>query len=190
MPESSLQSFEAAVAWIDRTPLGEIQDVDLLDSEILRLLLDIRETHLPQKVVKLRSTDKLFLTNELKIIDRKRKREYARRVKSDKFKELKNRFDTLYAKVSKDFLKRNVDSLAKVKPGKAHKILKKLGAKPGEDRDSTEYEIPEFKDQGLTNKQIADRVGDFFAEISQQHKPLSVPNLPPPVRATILHYDP
>ena len=133
MPESSLQSFEAAVAWIDPTPLGEIQDVDLLDSEILRLLLDIRETHLPQKVVKLRSTDKLFLTNELKIIDRKRKREYARRGKSDKFKELKNRFDTLYAKVSKYFLKMNVDSLAKVKLGKAHKILKKLGAKPGED---------------------------------------------------------
>ena len=79
MPESGLQSFEAAVARIDPTPLGEIQDVDLLDSEILRLLLDIRETHLPQKVVKLRSTDKLFLTNELKIIDRKQKREYARR---------------------------------------------------------------------------------------------------------------
>ena len=138
----------------------------------------------------MRSTDKMFLTNELKIIDRKRKREYAKRGKSDKFKELKNRFDTLYAKVSKDFLKRNVDSLAKVKPGKAHKILKKLGAKPGEDRDSTEYEIPEFKDQGLTNKQIADWVGDFFAEISQQYKPLSVPNLPPPVKAIILHFDP
>ena len=55
MPESGLQSFEAAVAQINPTPLGEIQDVDLLDSEILRLLLDIRETHLPQKVVKLRS---------------------------------------------------------------------------------------------------------------------------------------
>ena len=83
-------------------------------------------------------------------------------------------------------MKRNVDSLAKVKPGKAHKILKKLGAKPGEDRDSTEYKIPEFKDQGLTNKQIADRVGQFFADISQQYKPLSVHNLPPPVKAAIL----
>ena len=89
MPESGLQSFKAMVARIDPTPLGEIQDVDLLDSKILRLLLNIRETHLPQKVVKLRSTDKLFLTNELKIIDGKRKREYARRGKSDKFKDLK-----------------------------------------------------------------------------------------------------
>ena len=79
----------------------------------------------------------------------------------------KSRFDRLYTKVSKDFLKRNVDSLAKVKPGKAHKILKKLGAKQGEDRGSTVYKIPEFKDQGLTNKQIADQVKDFFSKISQ-----------------------
>ena len=70
MPESGLQSFEAVVSQIDPTPLGEIQDVDLLESEILRLLLNIRKTHFPQKVVKLRSTDKLFLTSELKNIDR------------------------------------------------------------------------------------------------------------------------
>ena len=63
MPESGLQSFEAMVARIDPTPLGEIQDVDLLESEILRLFLDIRETHLLQKVVNLRSTDNMFLTN-------------------------------------------------------------------------------------------------------------------------------
>ena len=68
--------------------------------------------------------------------------------------------------------------------------MKKLGAKLDEDRDSTEYEIPEFKDQGLTNKQIADRVGDFFAEISQQHKPLSIPHLSPPIKAAILRYNP
>ena len=68
MPESGLQSFKAAVAQINPTPLGEIQDVDLLDSKILRLLLDIKATHLPQIVVKLRSTDKVFLTNKLNII--------------------------------------------------------------------------------------------------------------------------
>ena len=190
MPESGLQSFEAAVARIDLTPLVEIQDTDLLDSKILKLLLDIRETHLPQKVVKLRSIDKTFITNELKVIDRQRKREYAKRGKSVKFHILKNRFDTLYTKVSKDFLRKNVDSLTKVKPGKAHKILKKLGAKPGEDKDSTEYEIPEFKDRGLTNEQIANCIGDFFAQISQQHNPLNILNLQPLVKAAILVYHP
>ena len=156
----------AAVSGFDFSPLKMIDDTDELDSRIMNLLLETRETHLPEKVITLRPTDKAFITNEMKTIDRMREKEYARRGKSVRFHLLKNKFDTLFAKASKVFLTKNVDMLVMTKPGKAHRVLRKMGARPGEDLDSTEYVLPQFKDQGLTNREIANQIGDFFAKMS------------------------
>ena len=51
------------------------------------------DVHFPVKQVKLSTKDKPFMNWELKMLDRKKKREYKRHGKSDKFLDLKSKFD-------------------------------------------------------------------------------------------------
>ena len=112
---------------------------------------------------------KRFFTSELKEIDCQRKREYRKHGKSTKFFGLKKKFDLLYNKASKSHLRSNVESLLTTKPGRAYSTLKSMGARPGEDLDGTNFTLPEFKGMDLTPDQIADKIANFFAQISQQY---------------------
>ena len=92
---------------------------------------------------------------------------WRRHGKTQKFFLLKKKFRELYSKASKGHLRKNVDKLIKSRPGQAHKTLKKMGARPGEDDDSIIIELPEFKDRDLSRDQIAEEIGSHFAKISQ-----------------------
>ena len=70
----------------------------------------------------------------------------------------------LYKKAAKKFLDTNVDRLLRSKPSQAHRTLRLMGARPGEDLDNTATDLPEFKDSGLTNDDIANQIGDFFLQ--------------------------
>ena len=61
-----------------------------------------------------------------------------------------------------------------------------MGARPGEDTESSAFSIPEIRDGGLSDQEAANLIGDFFARISQQHAPLDLDKLPLPVREAIL----
>ena len=56
----------------------------------------------PEKEIKLSSQDKPFITAELKMINRKKSREYIKRGKTLKYKELAAKFDALYKDRSKE----------------------------------------------------------------------------------------
>ena len=101
---------------------------------------------IPVKKVKLRLHDKKFMTGELKILDRQIKREYTKHGKSQKFLLMKETFKNLYKKESTRFLYKNVNSLLTTKPGRAYKILKTMGARIGEDTNSTNFNLPQFQE--------------------------------------------
>ena len=130
----------------------------------------------------------LFITPELKVLDKQRKQEYAKHGKTLKFFNLKSKFDRLYKKAAKDFLSKNVDQLRKCKPGRAHRTLHRMGARPGEDTDSSAFSIPEIRDWGLSDQEAANLIGDFFVRISQQHAPLDLDKVPLPVRDAIVTF--
>ena len=64
---------------------------------------------------------KNFFTNELKVLDKQTKREYSKHGKSRKIFILKSKFDLLYFKASKNYLRNNVEMLLNTQPGKASK---------------------------------------------------------------------
>ena len=61
----------------------------------------------PLKEMKLSSKDKPFINAELKRIDRKRNREYVKRGKTDKYKELETLYKTKYKVETEKYLKKN-----------------------------------------------------------------------------------
>ena len=76
------------------------------------------------------------------------------------------------------YLDKNVRSLSKCDPGKAYRILKRLGSQPGEDPDTGSFSVQAHIDQGLSPAQSADTTAQTFADISQEYLPLDIENKP------------
>ena len=118
------------------------------------------------------------MTKELKIIHRRRQREFRKHGKSKKYLILSQTFDSKLLKSSKHFVKKNVDSIMSAKPGQAYKVLKRMGAQPGDNPEDCSFTLPEYVRLGLSADQCADRLAQTFADISQEFPPLVVTNLP------------
>ena len=71
-----------------------------------------------------------------------------------------------------------IDALKNSKPGKAFGILKSMGSQPGECKENSTFTLPSHQADGLNNKQCAEKIAEYFAEISQEYQPLDVNILP------------
>ena len=92
----------------------------------------------------------LFITAELKQLDRQRNREYLSRGKTDKYLLLKRQFETKYKKASEKYLNKHLDELKEAKPGQVLKVLKQLGAQPGDGLDANTFTLPTHGSESLT----------------------------------------
>ena len=63
-------------------------------------------------------------------------------------------------------------------PGRAYKILNKMGAQPGDCTDSNTFTLARHESESLTTEESAERIASFFAHISQEFPPLDVQALP------------
>ena len=97
---------------------------------------------------------------------------------SRKYQNLSKSFNIKLLKASEQFLQKNVDGIMQAKPGKAYKVLKRMGAQPGDNPEDGSFTLPEYDRLGLSAAQCADRLAQSFADISQEYPPLVVSNLP------------
>ena len=56
--------------------------------------------------VRLSNQDKQFITSEIKSLDRKKKKEWNKHGKSDKYTQLRGQFDEKYKKAASNYLKK------------------------------------------------------------------------------------
>ena len=161
--------------WEDVRPEDSPTHQDKALQAVLSRMLD---DALPTKTVRLRCSDKPYITQEIKKIDRRRRREYSKHGKSQKYLYLKQIFDRKLQDATKRYLDRNVRTLLETEPGKAYNVMKRLGAQPGDDVDAGSFQIPEHVSLGLTAAQSADRIAEKFAQISQEYPALQIENLP------------
>ena len=178
LPESGIREFARLMINEEWETVQKEDDPSTQDEALQVLLTDMLDKTCPQKIVKVRTKDKPFITKELKVLDRKRRREYKRHGKTDKYLELNARYTRKMKSASQNFLDRSVRSLMESAPGKAYGILKRMGAQPGDKLDAGSFEIPEHISIGLTAAQSADRIAQKFADISQEFPPLRIENLP------------
>ena len=112
----------------------------------------------PEKTVKISSQDKPWITAELKKISRQKSREYQKRGKTAKYRELAKTFKMKYKEQTAKFLRKNMVELMESKPGQAYSVLKKMGAQPGDCVDTNVFSLPTHEKQGLTPEQSAERI--------------------------------
>ena len=178
LPESGINAFGRLIIYEEWETVQMEDDPSIQDEALQTLLTEMLDKTCPQKIVKVRTEDKPYITKELKILDRKRRREYRRHGKTDKYQDLNSRYAQKMKAASQDFLDKSVRSLMESAPGKAYGILKRMGAQPGDKLDAGSFELPEHISLGLTAAQSADRIAQKFADISQEFPPLRVENLP------------
>ena len=178
LPESSLKRFGE---WIVSEGWKSINE-DMSPSEQVdvfeKLLMKNLDRFCPEKSMKLSSQDKPFITKELKTLDRQKSREYIKRGKTVKYQNLAKQFSAKYKVEAEKYLRKNMDTLMESKPGQAYKVLKKMGAQPGDCIDENTFTLPSHENENLTAQQSAEKIATYFSAISQEYPPLDISSLP------------
>ena len=179
LPESGLRMLGE---WIVKEQWEGVKGVKLTPTEqadfFQKITLERLDKYCPEKFFKTSSQDKSWVTAELKKLARQKSREYEKRGKSVKYKELAKNFKEKYNHEASKFLRKKMDDLKESKPGQAYNILKKMGAQPGDCIDANTFSLPTHEEIGLTSQQSAERIADYFASISQEFQPLDQATLP------------
>ena len=180
LPDSSIRQFGQWIMSEDFTGIDD--DLSATDHaiELENLLTNNLNKFCPEKKMKVGSQDKPFINFELKQLSRRRQREYNKRGKTAKYKQLSTLFDEKYKAAAKLHLRTKVDALKETKPGKAYKILKDMGAQPGDCTDSHTFTLPTH--HNLSALESAECISEHFASISNEYQPLNLDLLPDRVR--------
>ena len=183
LPNSKLHKFSQ---WLGVEQWGALNDPKLNPTEqallFEKILKDNLDIHCPEETIKVGSQDKPWVNSELKKLHRARGREYSRNGQSAKYKLLLKEFDLKYKAAAKKYLNKNTEELKYTNPGQAYRILKKLGAQPGDCTDNNTFSLPTHLAENLTNQESAEQIAEHFSAISQEYAPLDVNNLPGRVR--------
>ena len=91
---------------------------------------------------------------------------------------MKKEFDKKFKHEAQKYLERNLEGLRESNPGQAFKVLKRLGAKPGDCTDLSTFSLPVFESENLSDQQAAERLAEYFAAISGEFPPLATNALP------------
>ena len=180
LPDSKIRQFGqwiTAETWDDISLEDEpTKQVQIFEKMVTQKLDEV----FPQKVTKLGIQDKPFMNSELKKLKRKRMREYRLKGKSARYERLKTEFEHIIKKAGHKFLRKNIDSLKETNPSQAYNILKKMGAQPGDIDEINTFTLPGHED--LSPLEAADKIAEYFSEISKEFPHLSLESLPERVK--------
>ena len=95
--------------------------------------------------------------------------------------ELHNKFLEIKLKNSKKYIEREIESLRHSNPHQFYLRIKKVGERIGECKE-TGFTIPSHADKNLSKKEEADKIAEFFSEISREFEPLNIDRLPQRVK--------
>ena len=178
LPESKIKTFGQ---WITQQEWGQISS-DLSATEQASLLENILVTNLnricPEKSVKIGTQDKPWMNFELKKLHRIKSREYTKRGKTRRYWELSKQFEKKYKEEASKYMKKNVQDLMELNPGRAYGTLKRMGMRPDECQNTGTFTLPAHAAANLSSQDCAERIANHFSEISKTLPALSVSRLP------------
>ena len=126
LPESGLIAFGQ---WITKENWNSVSSISSTTEQVgsLQKILDKKIDQIfPVKTVRYSPSDKPWITGELKKLARKRKKEYRKNGKSEKYLNLKSDFDDKFKKAMSDYMEKNISDIKSSNPSKAYSLLKIL----------------------------------------------------------------
>ena len=173
LPESGLQEFGRFITTHDWSEVLNVSDVNNKVEAFHNTIRTKYEEVFPEKSIRVSQLDKPWMTPQLKAINRNMKREYWRNRKSNKWKNLKRKFNNLKKVQVQDYYKKVIDEAKETNQSKWYTTVKKLGLQESESRRIVVESI-----QDLSDAEAANTVAAHFASISQEYDPLCTADLP------------
>ena len=174
LPPENVTNFENSINQIDWTELYDeksaTKKVEIFENEINTNI----DLHLPLKQLKITDDDQPWVTNEIKSLKRKKTREYWKNGRSDKWLQLKTKYDSECAKEKGQFYSKFVEDLKTSNPSQWYSKLKRLCA-----YDQVRFEPFDVEElQDVPDPVAANLIADQFAKVSQQFPPVNTEALP------------
>ena len=180
LPDSLVTKFGSTIVSEDWSFLGP----NMSSTELVNLFenhtKNIVEQIFPEKTVTISNWDKPFMTEELKKLRRQRQRVYRKGGRSQKYLEIKSKFDQ---KLKTEAEKYRLKILAEVTEGKrssSYAALRKL-----EMGDSTktkkysDFTLPDHAEENLSPIQSAERLASYFSQIPRNLTLSAMRTFPP-----------
>ena len=139
----------------------------------------------PLKTLKICSDDKPWINCDLKSLSRRKRREYVKHGRSLKYQKLQEKFDKKYREAAERYLTNNVNELKFTNPGKAYKLLRRMGNPPGGVEDEGSFSLQNHAAENMSPEESIEKIADFFSLISQEYEALNINLLPERVKVKL-----
>ena len=153
--------------------------------ELQSLLMGKLDELCPTQTMRVSAQDKPFINKELKTLNRKKQREYNKHGKSAKYTQLAATFSRKYKAAARSYIRNKVDELKEAEPGRAFRVLKSLGAQPGDCIGDNTFTLPSHQEANLSDQECAESIAKHFASISGEYPPHNPDLLPDRVNARL-----
>ena len=180
VPESGMTKLRA---WIQDQNWSEVLNEALVDKKAVLLLAQLREAvniFLPEKVIKIASDDEPWFTPSLKKLDRKKRREYNKRRKSEKYLKLSGIFQEKLKKAKKKYKRDMIDDVTSARSGEWYSKLKRMTRQDQGKSEATRVE----EISHLSDQEQAELIADNLAEISNSYKGVELSDITYPPFST------
>ena len=167
MPESGIQKMKnwfVDQSWDDVYQAESAHEKAALFQETLLKALD---DFFPEKVRKINSDDQPWISNRLKVLDRRRKRLYHKERRSEKWKIMNKMFKKEVKSAKAKFYQKTVADLKTKNPGQWYSCLKRITSYDPKDDQINIDEISHFSDQDQAEK-IADKLTSIPNQYEKQ----------------------
>ena len=148
---------------------SEILLEDSVDKKAELLIGQMRnalDQYLPEKVIRIASDDEPRFTDELKKLDRKKRRKYSRNRKSAKYKRLSCIYQERVSKAKIKYKQNMIDDVKSAKSGEWFSKLKRISR-----YDEGQSEVIQVEEiSHLTDQEQAEMIADKLSAISNSYK--------------------
>ena len=183
-PDSSLFAFGQEFvhqSWDFLNTYTDTTDMVKMFEETMSCLI---EKFFPLKRVTLSEFDKPYFNEELRVLRRQRQRIYNKSGKSDKYMRIKNLFDKKLLAEKIKYRDKICREVKEGKRGSSYSALKKMSLRCDQ-QVNREFILPEHQNLNLSPLESAEKIVEYFSQISREYSPLSVNCLPDKIRQYI-----
>ena len=169
-----LQKFANWVENCSWADLYKCKDSNMKAEMFQTTLLEKYQECFPVKIVKISCEDKPWFSLKLKILDKRRKKEFAKNYKSDLWTKLNDEFLQKCSKAKESYYNNMVSDLKESNPGKWHSKLKRMsGKESGRQQNILVDELSGYSDQEQANM-----IAEHYASISNQYDAITADDFP------------
>ena len=187
-PESAINTFGSEFVHVNWDFLDTYENPTEMASKFEETVDIFVSKHFPMKQITVSTFDKPYFTEELRKLRRKRQTIYRRYGKSEKYFEIKSMFDMKLQNEKQKYCDKILREVREGKRGSSYSALKKMSLHCNQSVKN-EFVLPEHQSLNMSPLQCAEKIGDYFVQISREFQPLSVESLPQRLREYLLSSD-